>query len=416
MAAKPLKSKRPQEQEFTFVDMCCGIGAFHMALRRLGGTCVLACDRSKKSRETYEANHGATPWHEDLYTLREIPRVDLFCAGFPCTTFSTSGKRLGTTDPDAGRVIFHLIKLLRRAVASGQPPQAVILENVPGLISSEGGKTLTYIQRSLSSLGYAVSCELFDASDFGAPMNRVRLIIVGTRGFALEGGPTRARRPAVVADFLVPDSELEGDEVLKKEKYELLATAERYEHDGKHFAGFIRQVNYPAEDMNKMSAHSQALKIFDASGRAENFTSAHRYAFLVREAGSQAGVVRYLSSREMYSCMGFPKTFKLHPSGRHTQLLQLSNSINGFMLRSVCEWVIKSWQANNISPEFIGRSTPGVATHTMPVKKSPPKGAPKKTKPGVSPKPKPKPKPSSKPPVTGAVKPSSKALPSGKKV
>jgi DNA (cytosine-5)-methyltransferase 1 len=88
-------SRHPEGGRLTvglpFVDLFCGIGGFHQALKRVDGTCVFACDIDEKCRETYEKNYGLKP-HADItkVNVAEIPDFDVLCAGFPCFVAGTS--------------------------------------------------------------------------------------------------------------------------------------------------------------------------------------------------------------------------------------------------------------------------------------------------------------------------------------
>lgn len=88
-------SRHPEGGRLTvglpFIDLFCGIGGFHQALKRLDGTCVFACDIDEKCRETYEKNYGLKP-HADItkVNVAEIPDFDVLCAGFPCFVAGTS--------------------------------------------------------------------------------------------------------------------------------------------------------------------------------------------------------------------------------------------------------------------------------------------------------------------------------------
>lgn len=341
------RKSRQTPKKFTFVDVCCGIGAFHIALKKQGGTCVLACDRNEKSKSVYLKNHGDTLWHDDIYSLASLPRHDVFCAGFPCTTFSLAGLREGTDDDDAGQIIFKIMALLGDAVKHDRAPTLVLLENVVGLLSIHEGQTMKYIVETLEGMGYAVDARVHDAADFGAPMHRKRVIIAATRrgSFPTDKGPVQKKTPACIKDFIVPvtDSELETEEDgsldLAEQSYVVLPQKDWYEKNGKIFVGFRTAVKYESDDLAKISSHKQALKIYHEDGQAENFTGSHRYAFYVD------GKVRFLTTREMYACMGFPKAFKLYTGAgdkahRSVRLRQLSNSINLHMLVPVCKWAV----------------------------------------------------------------------------
>ena len=322
---------------FTFVDVCCGIGAFHVALKRLGGTCVLACERSPTSCEVYAANHGGDyAWHDDIYTLNELPTHDVFCAGFPCTTFSLAGYRKGTDDQDAGRIIFKILDLLK---TSPQRPSVVILENVPGLISIHNGETLRFIESALQDMGYTTETRVFDASDFGAPMHRKRLIIAATL-IDISSSSPKLKKKSCVQDFMQKEESVDASLVLHGERYVMLPENKVYEHDGKVFVGYLTTIKYHTEDLSKLSSHAQALKIYDSKGMSENFTSTNKYAF--KADTESCWLVRYLSLREMYMCMGFPKNFKIFPKSRTVALKQITNSINLHMLKPVCEWIVSS--------------------------------------------------------------------------
>ena len=80
--------------KFNFIDLFCGIGGFHTALRKMGHTCVMACDIDNNCRNVYEKNYGIKP----LTDIREIDEMkitpfDILTGGFPCQTFSNAGKK-----------------------------------------------------------------------------------------------------------------------------------------------------------------------------------------------------------------------------------------------------------------------------------------------------------------------------------
>ena len=100
--------------------------------------------------------------------------VDLLAGGVPCPPFSVASKQLGKDDerdlfPEAIRLINEI------------QPRAVMLENVRGFLDPKFEEYRESILKSISDLGYAVSIKLLNASDYGVPQLRPRVVIVGIR-------------------------------------------------------------------------------------------------------------------------------------------------------------------------------------------------------------------------------------------
>jgi DNA (cytosine-5)-methyltransferase 1 len=107
---------------------------------------------------------------------RELPDFDLLVGGFPCQAFSIAGKRKGFDDT-RGTLFFDIARIL-----ADKKPKHILLENVKGLLSHEGGNTFTTIIRVLTDLGYFVEWQVLNAKNFGVPQNRERVFIVGHLG------------------------------------------------------------------------------------------------------------------------------------------------------------------------------------------------------------------------------------------
>jgi DNA (cytosine-5)-methyltransferase 1 len=129
--------------KFTFVDLFAGIGGFRIALEKLGGRCVFACERDKFCKKTYEVWHGDVP-QGDIKAIKpsDIPNHDVLAAGFPCQPFSIAGvsKKLslghkhGFNDREQGDLFFHLASVIR-----AKRPPVILLENVKHLKSHDKG-------------------------------------------------------------------------------------------------------------------------------------------------------------------------------------------------------------------------------------------------------------------------------------
>jgi DNA (cytosine-5)-methyltransferase 1 len=167
-------NKHQRMSLFTFVDICSGIGGFHMAAAKHGGQCLLACEIDPDARVVYKANYGIDPL-PDVTKLRAIPECDLLCSGFPCVAFSNIGRRQGTKDP-RGRIFYSILKLVKHT-----PPKVLLFENVMGLLQDNQGKTFRRFQKRLEKIGYHVSWATLDAANFGVPQHRERVFIIGVR-------------------------------------------------------------------------------------------------------------------------------------------------------------------------------------------------------------------------------------------
>ncbi|MEY8392577.1 DNA (cytosine-5-)-methyltransferase [Lachnospiraceae bacterium 45-W7] len=166
-------------KNITFFDMFSGVGGFRAGLERAGGfTCIGHCEIDKHADRAYRAVHNvkeSEAFYEDARKINPetMPEFDLLCAGFPCQSFSIAGKRRGFED-QRGTLFFDIARVLE-----ARHPALFLLENVPGLLSHDGGRTFSAILSTLSELGYGVEWQVLNSKDFGVPQSRKRVYIVG---------------------------------------------------------------------------------------------------------------------------------------------------------------------------------------------------------------------------------------------
>ena len=166
-------------KSFKFIDLFCGIGGFHQAMKSLGGECVFASDIDEDCRKTYEVNYGITPVGDiTKIEAADIPPHDVLCGGFPCQAFSKAGNRLGFDDPTKGTLFFDICRILKY-----HHPKYVLLENVRNLASHDHGKTWNVIHDKLKELGYNLLPEpvIFSPHYLGIPQHRERVYIMCIR-------------------------------------------------------------------------------------------------------------------------------------------------------------------------------------------------------------------------------------------
>ena len=162
----------------TFLEFFAGIGLIRWALEREDWQCLFANDIDASKRITYAANFPAGDYVVgDVGELHaaQIPSALLATAGFPCTDLSLAGAREGLRGPES-RSFWGFTRVLE-SMGEKRPP-LLLIENVPGFLTSRKGADFRAAVQELNHLGYRCDPFLIDASRF-VPQSRVRLFIVG---------------------------------------------------------------------------------------------------------------------------------------------------------------------------------------------------------------------------------------------
>ena len=161
-----------------FFDMFAGIGGFRSGLEAIGGfECVGYCEIDKYAKQAYEAMYdtGGELYFDDARKIvpEQLPDFDLLVGGFPCQSFSIAGARKGFDDT-RGTLFFEIAR-----IAAVKKPKYLFLENVPGLLNHDKGRTFETILRTLDELGYDVCWQVLNSKNFGVPQSRNRVFIIG---------------------------------------------------------------------------------------------------------------------------------------------------------------------------------------------------------------------------------------------
>ncbi len=196
----------------TVLEFFAGIGLMRMGLEKSGWRTVFANDIDPAKKEMYEAqfDDGANGLYllEDVNSLdaSKIPAATLATASFPCTDLSLAGARRGLQGKHSS-AFWGFTNCLR--LMQEKRPAIVLIENVPGFLSSHNGNDFRDALRMLNDLGYAVDAFILDALNF-VPQSRQRLFVIGIREnldvvHQVAEEPLfyqSAVRPAVLADFI----------------------------------------------------------------------------------------------------------------------------------------------------------------------------------------------------------------------
>lgn len=174
-----MPAARPEK---TFCEFFAGIGLVHEALRQSGWRTAYANDIDPKKRRMYEGHYGVADhyhegdvWDADSVLERIAGRPLLATASFPCTDMSLAGKRRGLAGQQSG-ALFGFLQAIEQ-LGERKPP-IVLLENVPGFLTSHGGADFATAVGELAALGYWLDSFVIDARWF-VPQSRPRLFLVG---------------------------------------------------------------------------------------------------------------------------------------------------------------------------------------------------------------------------------------------
>ena len=158
-----------------YASLFSGIGGFDLGFDLAGMECVLQAESDQNC-----LNILLRQWPDvkKVNDVKKVKRVsaDVICGGFPCQDVSVAGKRAGLAGKRSG-LWFEFHRIIERNL-----PRWVVVENVPGLLSSNEGRDFATLLRGLVECGYGVSWRILDAQYFGLAQRRRRVFIVGSLG------------------------------------------------------------------------------------------------------------------------------------------------------------------------------------------------------------------------------------------
>lgn len=164
-------------RQMTAVELCAGAGGQALGLERAGFHHTALVEIDPNCCNTLRQNRKE--WNVIEQDLREFDGrpykgVDLLAGGLPCPPFSVAGKQLG--DADERNLFPEGIRLVKEI-----HPRAVMIENVRGILGAVFEDYRRYISGEIASLGYRTDWRLLNASDFGVPQLRPRVVFIALR-------------------------------------------------------------------------------------------------------------------------------------------------------------------------------------------------------------------------------------------
>lgn len=338
----------PETPKYKFIDLFAGIGGFRMAAQSLGGKCVFTSEWDEYAKKTYQANFGEIPFGDITKeeTKKFIPAgFDLLCAGFPCQPFSYAGLNKGFGDNTRGTLFFDIIAILKT-----HSPKMFLLENVKGLKSHDGGKTLTTIENALRELGYTIKWQILNSYDFGLPQYRERWYCVGFKEKIDFQFPTGNRRGVKLKSILDPkankDLKLKLSQFeLERIKFHFKSKEERVKHDNSKYEANTKKGKHGVFSYQKPDG-SLRFHIGDVAKtqiQEAFYACSESYAptIIANRVPKLWDIKRKLSVLESQRIQGFPDKF-IFPVSDNQAYKQLGNSVAVPVLKAIIEKMLKS--------------------------------------------------------------------------
>lgn len=288
--------KSCSKDDIKFIDLFAGIGGIRLAFEAANTRCVFSSEWDVHAQNTYETNFGEKP-AGDITKIHpeDIPDFDILTGGFPCQPFSMIGRREGFNHKTQGTLFFHIAEILRV-----KQPNAFLLENVPGLLTHDKGKTFSVILETLDNLGYSVYTQVLNSADFSVPQYRKRLYFVGFKKKfnAQFTFPTGSKKIVGIGPFI--ETNAEGPSISEKTQRYL------FKKDDGHPEIVDSNSTFPVKTL--CASYHKIQRITGTFVK-----------------GGKTGL-RLLTENECKAIMGFPKEFKI-PVSRTQMYHQFGNSV-----------------------------------------------------------------------------------------
>lgn len=169
--------------KFRAAGLFAGVGGIEVGLHQALGEgleTTLLCEWWGPAQRVLAERFPDVPLHPDVRELSDLPDdVDLVAAGFPCTDLSQAGRTAGIRGAQSG-LVSHVFAMLHRRLLGGGALPTLLIENVPNMLSLDGGEAMAYLVDELEDLGYAWAYRVVDTRATGLPQRRRRVILLAS--------------------------------------------------------------------------------------------------------------------------------------------------------------------------------------------------------------------------------------------
>lgn len=322
-------------QKFKFIDLFAGIGGFRLALESLGATCVYSSEWDSFAQRVYEDNFGDRPDGDiTLVDERKVPTHDILCAGFPCQSFSISGKQRGFED-SRGTLFFDVARIVKE-----KRPLVVFMENVKNFASHDNGKTLEVVKATMEEFGYSFYYKVLNSANYGVPQKRERIYMVCFRKDAINvkfDFPANVKLETHLVDILLSKEQI-CESLYVNRSDTLINEMVDDVFDSKP----IR--------LGRVNKGGQGERIYSIKGTAITLSAYGGGVFAKTGGYLVDGLIRRLHPRECARVMGYPDSF-IMAKNRNQAYKQFGNSVVVDVIQYIAIEISKVLSIANITAE-----------------------------------------------------------------
>lgn len=345
----------------TVIDLFAGVGGLSLGFEMAGFDIVLANEFDKFVADAYMKNRPGTKMIVQDITKLPVEetfgpyagRTTAIIGGPPCQGFSQKGQRKSINDP-RNFLFRHYFEVVKRV-----KPMYFVIENVPNLLTTEGGYFKEEIVELFSGIGYAVSCGVLCAADFGVPQDRHRTCIIGRLGDIHVSLPEPNGLHTTIWDAISDLSYLESGEGSEVQDYRFppqsayqrmlrAGSDELYNHVAtRHSKITLKRLRMippehgkemlPAEHLTK-SIYSGTWCRMKKDSIAKTITT--RYDTPSSGEFTHPYLDRAITTREAARIQSFPDTFHFF-GPKSSQMKQVGNAVPPLLGKAIAERIIK---------------------------------------------------------------------------
>jgi len=343
------------------IDLFAGVGGLSLGFKMAGFDIVLANEFDESIAKSYKYNHPETEViveditkisHKDVFNKFK-EKIEVVIGGPPCQGFSQKGQRKSIND-DRNYLFKQFVEVVKYV-----QPKYFAMENVPNLLTAEGGYFKEEIITLFESLGYKLSTGILNAADYGVPQNRRRAIIIGKLGLTAVPEPEKLNNKVTIWNAISDLSYLESGEGLECDTYKLSAESD-----------YQRQMREGSDKLfnHKATKHSdlalERLKLIPPNSGREVLPKEHltksiysgTWSRMIKEDQSVTITTRFdtpssgkfthpylhraITVREAARIQSFPDTFRFLGT-KGSQMKQVGNAVPPLLAKEIALTIMK---------------------------------------------------------------------------